>query len=311
MINELVRSLNVVSRSARFEDNLLAGLPEGLVPRHAVSIVDINAQKSFHTIHLTVVLAEQVPCSAQVMFNDKAYRGTITEKGILVLPPGSHCVLEGAAKTVSALEVSTTGADLGCGVEPALVANDATLKQLILLAHSMLILDLSAESRAQIVGRLSNLILNHLHSHYSNDSFLLPCSKRVEAQSNDDASSPVVARAVEYMLERIDQSITLDEVGQAVGKSPGQLGRLFKAQLGRSPYRYLIELRVERARTLLSSTTMPIAEVALDCGFANQEHLTRHFRQFSGTTPAAYRRQMSWKVHNGHQAHKASREEAA
>ncbi|MNU07967.1 HTH-type transcriptional activator RhaS [compost metagenome] len=56
------------------------------------------------------------------------------------------------------------------------------------------------------------------------------------------------------------------------------------------PHRYLINLRVEKARRLLEKTSMSIAEIAYECGFAHQEHLTRLFRRQTGTTPAAYRR---------------------
>lgn len=56
------------------------------------------------------------------------------------------------------------------------------------------------------------------------------------------------------------------------------------------PHRYLISLRVNRARNLLARTNRPIAEIALDCGFTHQEHLTRLFRKHFETTPAAFRR---------------------
>ena len=100
----------------------------------------------------------------------------------------------------------------------------------------------------------------------------------------------MVTRAVEYMIGNLDRSITLSEVGGHVRCSASHLGRLFKTHLKASPHRYLLGLRVERAQLLLTATRLPIAHVALECGFASQEHLTRQFRRLSGTTPAAYRR---------------------
>ncbi|MEM1309361.1 MAG: helix-turn-helix transcriptional regulator, partial [Cyanobacteria bacterium P01_H01_bin.153] len=59
---------------------------------------------------------------------------------------------------------------------------------------------------------------------------------------------------------------------------------------GVSPYRYLLQQRVERAKQLLEQRSLPISTIALDCGFANQTHLTKVFRQLTGITPKAYRK---------------------
>jgi AraC family transcriptional regulator len=59
--------------------------------------------------------------------------------------------------------------------------------------------------------------------------------------------------------------------------------------MGIAPYQYLIQQRVERAKRLLKQREMLISEIALDCGFANQTHLTKVFRQITGITPKVYR----------------------
>ena len=97
------------------------------------------------------------------------------------------------------------------------------------------------------------------------------------------------ARTIDYMQARLDCSIRLDDLAAASGLSVGQYARRFKITTGYPPHQYLIQLRVERAKRLLEGA-MPIVEVALSCGFTDQEHMTRLFRRSVGTTPGAFRR---------------------
>jgi AraC family transcriptional regulator len=97
-------------------------------------------------------------------------------------------------------------------------------------------------------------------------------------------------RAEEYMLEHMDGDLGVEDLAAAAGLSPVYFARQFKLRTGRSPYRYLRSLRVKRAKELLGNDYMSIAEIALNCGFCHQEHLTRVFRAECGTTPAAFRR---------------------
>jgi AraC family transcriptional regulator len=59
--------------------------------------------------------------------------------------------------------------------------------------------------------------------------------------------------------------------------------------IGISPYQYLLQQRVERAKQLLKQTNQPIVEIALDCGFSSHSHLSKQFRQLAGMTPKAFR----------------------
>ena len=97
-------------------------------------------------------------------------------------------------------------------------------------------------------------------------------------------------RAIDYMEENLDKPLALGDVADAVGLSASHFARRFKRSTGSAPHQYLIRCRVERARRLLAQTDKAIAEIALTCGFAHQEHLTRVFRRLSGETPARFRR---------------------
>jgi AraC family transcriptional regulator len=68
---------------------------------------------------------------------------------------------------------------------------------------------------------------------------------------------------------------------------------VFKLATGETPYHYLRTRRLERARMLLADDTMPLAELALECGFANQAHFTAAFSREVGISPGRYRRAVS------------------
>jgi AraC family transcriptional regulator len=81
-----------------------------------------------------------------------------------------------------------------------------------------------------------------------------------------------------------------DEVATAAGLSTLHFLRRFKLATGLPLHRYVLRARVEMAKRLLMDSRKSIAEVAFDCGFAHQEHLTRVFRTWTGITPAVFRR---------------------
>jgi AraC family transcriptional regulator len=72
--------------------------------------------------------------------------------------------------------------------------------------------------------------------------------------------------------------------------SESHFSRSFKRSVGIAPHQYLMQQRVERAKQLLKRQAISISHIALDCGFANQTHLTKVFRQMTGVTPKAYQK---------------------
>jgi AraC family transcriptional regulator len=97
-------------------------------------------------------------------------------------------------------------------------------------------------------------------------------------------------RVQDYIRAHLAHPIGLADLAAIAGTSQTSFARAFKRSTGTSPYRYLTQERIQQASRLLTATTMPIAEIALACGFSHQEHLTRLFHRETGTTPAAYRR---------------------
>jgi AraC family transcriptional regulator len=95
-------------------------------------------------------------------------------------------------------------------------------------------------------------------------------------------------RAVAYVKERLNTSLTVSEIAQVVGLSPHHFVRSFKASTGQSPHQYVIEARVRKAKDLLATGNFSIGEVAYQLGFVDQSHLTRHFKRIFGLPPKMF-----------------------
>ncbi|MFE5291147.1 AraC family transcriptional regulator [Isoptericola sp. NPDC056618] len=99
---------------------------------------------------------------------------------------------------------------------------------------------------------------------------------------------PLARRLRELLDDRVLESFTIEDAARILGAHPSHLVRTFSRAYGIAPHRYVVGLRVDRARRHLLDGLTP-AEAASASGFHDQAHLTRHFRRTLGTTPAAFR----------------------
>lgn len=99
-----------------------------------------------------------------------------------------------------------------------------------------------------------------------------------------------IARTIDYIEAHLGEALTVGELSAIACLSPGHFSRTFKATIGEPVWTYVQRRRCERAREMLTVTRDPIAQIAHACGFANQSHLTTHFGNIFGHTPAAYRK---------------------
>jgi AraC family transcriptional regulator len=101
-----------------------------------------------------------------------------------------------------------------------------------------------------------------------------------------------------WQTRRIDQfidahlanEVRMEMVAQEARISASYFSRAFKRTYARSFSEHLVHCRLERARSLLETSTMPISEIALACGLTDQSHLTRLFHRNYGAPPRAWRR---------------------
>ena len=96
-------------------------------------------------------------------------------------------------------------------------------------------------------------------------------------------------RAMAFIEAHIDQPIRLEQLAAAAAVSPFHFHRQFKRSTGITPHRYIVQMRMERAKALLSQSELSLAEVAARVGFADQSHFTSIFRRMTSMTPRSYR----------------------
>lgn len=105
-------------------------------------------------------------------------------------------------------------------------------------------------------------------------------------------SEATLARIRDHCLARLHEPIAVADLAALAGLGPHQFGKAFRAVSARSPQKYVIALRTQRAQELLRGTCLTIADIALQCGFFDQSHLTTTFARCVGVTPHRYRHPM-------------------
>ena len=112
-----------------------------------------------------------------------------------------------------------------------------------------------------------------------NDRQRLPLRARLGVQNAK------VLSIIEYMEANISEPLQLIEIAEFVGLSRRQIERLFQQHMGRSPARYYLEIRLDRARHLLMQSTMAVVDVAIACGFVSASHFSKCYREMYGKSP--------------------------
>ncbi len=110
-------------------------------------------------------------------------------------------------------------------------------------------------------------------------------TQRLSVPTRIGVRHPKLSRVIQIMETNIEEPISPAILARDVGMSTRQLERLFRRYLNRSPKRYYMELRLQKARNLLMQTDMSVINVALACGFASPSHFSKCYRAQYHTTP--------------------------
>lgn len=98
-------------------------------------------------------------------------------------------------------------------------------------------------------------------------------------------------KALQYIHQHIADELSLQVIANQIDMSQFYFCRLFKQSMGVTPYQYLLQQRIERAKQLLLQDEFSIAEIALEAGFANQSHLCVQFKRLVGMSPKQFAQQ--------------------
>jgi transcriptional regulator GlxA family with amidase domain len=109
--------------------------------------------------------------------------------------------------------------------------------------------------------------------------------RRVHPSLHEKMSEPV-RDAITLMGANIEEPLSQDQLARHVGRSKRQIERLFQQQLGTTPVRFYLELRITESRRLLQHSDMSIAEVSIACGFASASHFSKCYAAFFGYSPS-------------------------
>lgn len=97
-------------------------------------------------------------------------------------------------------------------------------------------------------------------------------------------------RVGSYLIDHLEDSLSLKSMAQLVSLSTSQFCRAFKQSFGKTPHTHLMGLRIARAKQMMLTTREPLSMIALACGLADQAHLSKVFRRYVGQSPSVWRR---------------------
>lgn len=201
---------------------------------------------------------------------------TVPAGGLFVHPAGHDLTVElgGSLNTVHVYLTDDAFEDGKGQLAEEVGAVDPLVEQLMLALDG--VLREWEPSARTYVDHLTALLASHL-------------ARRRQPEPAVGLTERQLAAVRELIEARIAEPLPLSDLADAAALSVSQFVRQFKASTGDTPHRYLVGLRLRHAQRMLRNTTLPIADIAVRCGFSHQEHLTRVMRSRLGTTPGALR----------------------
>lgn len=139
------------------------------------------------------------------------------------------------------------------------------------------------------MGRLyaetaSQMLAAHLLRHYATADVVIH-------EYGHKLSSRQMRRLTSFILDHLDQNLSLEMLAQQVDFSPYHFARLFRQTTGESPHQFVLRQRLAAAERLLKETDLPLAHIAVAVGIPNQSHFTQAFKRHRGVTPLVYRQE--------------------
>jgi AraC family transcriptional regulator len=221
------------------------------------------------------------------------HRGVITAGTSYIMPAGYESAWEGDSGRSVRLRVppslvNAAADQLGYAANSVEIRNVFEVRDPMIehLAQSLMIeIDRPAHPVQMLIAdSLSNALAAHLLRAYSSPGSPACVPDR-------SLGSVEIARLTEFIEAHLDRRICLDELAAIVNVSRFHFNRLFKRTMGVTAIGFVEQCRIHRAQALILESDRPLAEIALETGFADQSHFTRRFHRHVGCTPAAFARE--------------------
>ena len=128
-----------------------------------------------------------------------------------------------------------------------------------------------------------------IHGKYTADYLI---EKSMEYTEMTEKTDSIISRVKEYLDNHYCTAISRNDLADVVYLNPNYLSRLFKREMNTSINSYLIDKRIDKAKSLLEHSDMPVHAVSMEVGYNNFSYFTKLFREKTGQTPNEYRKSM-------------------
>lgn len=135
------------------------------------------------------------------------------------------------------------------------------------------------------IESLANLLAVHLLKNYLNYDLEI-------THSNQRLPKRKLKLVLDYIEENLEQKIKLSDLADITGIGKFYFCHLFKNSMAISPYKYVLQQRVSRAKKLLKYSNSSICDISFECGFSNQNNFAKHFKELMGKSPLKYRKEI-------------------
>jgi AraC family transcriptional regulator len=244
----------------------------------------------FEQCHVLCVEVSDRPCSARKWINGESEAKPIVNGDIFIIPEHVRYreQWDGDIEFISlALEssfVAQVADELTSSATVEILPHFPKPDPLIYQIGIALKTALETDGLASLLyaETMATALVAHLLRYYSAHSATYQGAIATHASG---LSKSTVKQVTDYIIDHLDQELSLTELAFLAKMSRHHFARLFKQSVGVSPHQYVIRQRVNRARQLLLRGELSVAEIAYHVGFANQSHLSRHFKRIVGVTP--------------------------
>lgn len=226
--------------------------------------------KSLENQTQTLILTKGHFCLIPANIHHEIYWQRSVECAIIFLKP--MLLQRVAHDSISAFACEMTGQ---YGIQ------DSLIQSLVITLRSAFHADETWEPL--YVDTLINTLLVHLLKCYAGCQFMT-------AEMQPVQSERWLQDVIDFIHESLDQDLRLTKLASIARMSESSFCHLFKEHMNISPHQYVIQARIGLAKKLLRTQNLPIADIAVCCGFNSQSHLTSYFRQHTGMTPKSFQR---------------------